>query len=341
MTTIYSDVGNCLIHNFNGIEFTIDDLIRHMNGMGQLYSKDTIKGYFHKFKKDGAIATIGKIENYSMGKNKHVYKIQNVKEIQTLLGTPTTTVTHSRRLRNHKLNAQNIVDFTMREKPAKIFVTDYLYTILSAYVSGIKTSLVLSGPDIERFVRNIKKVSHRFSKVDVVEAHRKRAEYMNYLLHAQQCLQSMPKFEVHNCLIEDFKSEEFYQFEDLDCNGTWITLFPLYYTRLRNQSSKDSSLIKGFIFTVCERGTKKYFHSERIKALVRSSLETKFNPGSLFESETRYPTRQFKGEWSYIHLTRMEPGIISEPGRLLNMFIFRYRQNQGGPSMSTTLVVYR
>jgi len=345
LTTIYNEVGNCLIHNYDKCPFTFKDLIRTMtmNSFGKFYLPSTIRKCFHKYQSSGGIGTVGTKSKIGVGRAQNIYQIVSVNKIKSLQTSfkPKPSRKTSKQYKMHlekayKLNQQPIEDFTESQKPAKIFVTDHIYTTASVYKYLAKSILSLSGPNIDRFCRNIIKVADPSCKMTIIEGSRDRSRYIYHMLVANSLLQEIPEFEVKNCLLEHFSEDKCYEYEDLDSRGTWCTMFSTYYSRFRKQAL-DRKVTKIFIFTLSERGTTKEINSNKIKEFVSSVLGTIFNPGIIFGDETG-KVRKFKGDWHYVQLTRTRS---INPSRLISMYIYRYMQKQGGNPLTTCMIIYK
>jgi hypothetical protein len=317
-----------LNENFIGKEFIIDDILPFIDT--EIINKSAIRQLIHYGKLNGDISIIGQANKHGRenvhGRTK-IYKLNNTIQTERLKRIM-VLVTRE---------AKGLIDedqYTDEKHPSKRYITEHFYTTYSVYSNRTATILSLCGPNVERFARNVLKITDaKTGRITLVECDEERSEEIKILADSYKDL--FPKYRVFNTRLEDFLSYGgFYQFQDLDCEGNWKLLYGPYQDRLIDQA-KDTKYIKGMIFTTFARREGISKLNPYISSLL-SNIGAKFRNNKVIEEKAvkKIPSEK---RWHYVHLYDRFP--FSNQGRIIKLVLYRYAQS--GCGMFSGLVIYK
>jgi len=323
-----STVCEVLNQNFVGQEFIINDILPYIDT--ENINKSSIGQLIHYGKRTGNISVIGQANKYGRenvhGRTK-IYK----------LNTPLQSEKLKRMMVMITKKAKGLIDedqFSDEKHPSKRYITEHFYTTYSVYNNRTSTILSLCGPNVERFARNVLKITDaKTGKIALVECDEARSQEIRSIADSYKDL--FPKYKLFNIRLEDFYDYGgFYQFQDLDCEGNWKLLYDTYRDRLIHQARDiNPKRIKGMIFTTFARREGIDKLNPYISSIL-SILGAKFKNDVVIDSDLakKIPSE----EWHYVHLYDKFP--VLDPGRLMKLIVYRY--SQSGCGMFSALVVY-
>lgn len=323
-----STICEVLNENFSGREFIINDILPFIDT--ENINKKEIRQLIHYGKQNGDISIIGQATKHGR-QNLHgrikLYKLN--------------TTLQSERLKRLMVlvtrKAKGLIDedqYTDEKHPSKRYITEHFYTTYSVYNNRTVSILSLCGPNVERFARNVLKITDaKTGRITLVECDEARSREIKTLADSYKDL--FPTYRVFNTRLEDFlQYGGFYQFQDLDCEGNWKLLYGPYQDRLIDQA-KDTQHIKGMIFTTFARREGIDKLNPYVSSLL-SNIGAKFKDNVVIDSSSvkKIPSNK---KWHYVHLYDRFP--LLDAGRMIKLIVYKYAQS--GCGMFSALVIYR
>jgi hypothetical protein len=222
--------------------------------------------------------------------------------------------------------------FDDKTHPAKAYITNHFYSTFSNYCNNVKNVLSLCGPNAKRFMSNVLKITNKDDGfITLIEHNPKRIKEITSKLDDYR--KYLPNYRIFNMPLNDFSDGLFYQFQELDCEGSWDLLFPLYKKRLLRQASNKKQF-KGIIITTFARG--KTINDLNIPfSKLLSNIGSKFKRKAVLERSTAKP---IAGDWKYLHMYDTYSNC-TQMGRIKKIISFKYAQYGGG--MFTSLIIYK
>lgn len=320
MSSQIDTICESLNSNFLNQEFQVQDVLNCLDGdlpMG------TIQSTIHYARHEGYITV--DVPGHS-GRRKKNYKLIQELEPERIKFAMNLATNKSKGLEDPK-------QFTDENHPAKMYITDHFYSTFSVLSSQTKSILSLCGPNTDRFIRNVLKITDvQTGNISLVECNQKTVEDINWELGQLKKKIRLPKITMYNERLEDLSDSGFYQFQELDCYGNWKLLGPTYNKRLIEQA-KDTDLMKGMIVTTFARNENISILNNYFAGLL-SNLGATFRGNVVMDNDVKKP---MTGNWKYVHLYDTFPQCTNN-GRLAKLIVYIYSQR--GFRMFTAMMSY-
>jgi len=308
-------------------EFLVEDLIKKCNPP---VIKETAKVYLRAYIKTNGVAVVGTVKSPNGNKPMTVYKVLNLNRYEASRFYSIESSAYKRVMDQKEM-------YSDENHPAKKYISDHFYTAFSIFSQNTSTVLSLCGPNILRFVNNVLKITRKETGfVKLVECCRDTKRTIEHHLDDINIRKYFPSYSIENIQLEDLNDDIFYQFEELDCEGIWERMYPLYEKRLINQAM-DTTLTKGMIVTTYTRGKRnKNPHINKYLSSLLSRLGARFKGDEVLVRDVRRSIPG-NGKWLYLNLYDTFP-TNTTMGRIQKLICSKYSCHG---QMFTCLIIYK
>jgi archaellum biogenesis ATPase FlaH len=219
--------------------------------------------------------------------------------------------------------------FLDKNCPAKVVITSSFYSTFAVLNANVPNIVACSGPNIDRFFNNIRKIVRTGAKIILAE--NDYESYQDIILRLQSLDTKNLTVNVRNCDVACVKDHA--TFYDLDCYGSWNGTLPMYLEKLYTQSQDKTNVIKGMIFSAFERPGGITKSNESVAEML-SLLGCQFSNTEFFGNN--YIKQN--GDWYWSRFYKTFPSI-TDFGRVVNFHVYRYAQK--ATPVITCLISYK